>query len=124
MEQLKHKPEVEHEALVRLLGQKIRLDLRHTELETLRNMMAMWIFSGIGSADNLSSRAFLQQSLKMVENKLRPGLLKMRSRHKIKLDLMQAHCLMQALDDMMFLPAAGFELNVANRVMTQIDSQL
>ena len=112
------------ESLVVLLESKIVLELSRDEVETLKNMLSMWIFSGIEHAGDLSSKAQLQQCLRIVEKKLRPGMLKLSRRQKIKIDLMQANCLMLALDEMMFLPAASFELNTANRVMNQIDRQV
>ncbi|MBK9292584.1 MAG: hypothetical protein IPM52_13310 [Bacteroidetes bacterium] len=125
MEQLTetHAAKWKAESLMVLLGSKIELELSRDETETLKNMLAMWVFSGIEHADDLAGKAHLQQCLRIVEKKLRPGLLKVSRKQKIKLDLMQAHCLMQALDEMMFLPAASFELNTARRVINQIDRQ-
>lgn len=125
MEQLTktHADKWKAESLLLLLSSRIVLELSRDEIESLKNMLTMWIFSGIEQADDLAGKANLQQCLRIVEKKLRPGLLKVSRRQKIKLDLIQAHCLMQALDEMMFLPTAGFELNTVNRVMNQLDRQ-
>lgn len=114
----------QNRALMRLMQHRVRLKLNQSETETLKNMLSLWICSGIAAADDLESHALLQTCLDIVEKKLRPGMLRLSGKLSVKLDLMQAYCLMKVLEDMMFLPAASFELNLANSVMNAIDRQI
>lgn len=124
MEQLTgYMPQNDEQLLMALLSKKIKIKLGREELKSLDAIVKYWLMTQDLKNDDMHMQAFLQAAIKLVETKLRPGVMQLKPTLSIKLDVMQAYVLREVLDDFSFLESS-FEMNLVNRVIAQIDRQL
>lgn len=124
MEQLTgYAPQNDEQLLMALLSKKLKIKLGREELKSLDAIVKYWLMTQDLKNEDMHMQALMQAAIKLVETKLRPGVMQLKPTLSIKLDVMQAYVLREVLDVFNFLDSS-FEMNLVNRIIAQIDRQL